>query len=90
MPRCERRLVLAGEPLGINEARLADHGLCKNCCSATGHSGQLAKVYQLRPLPLRRLRTALVGRSDPLPEGHARYHSDGRCLGYPIQSPPSQ
>jgi len=80
-PGCERRLIPAGQPLGVNEARLAARGLCKGCYAATGRSGQLAKVYQLRPSHCTDCARPLVGRSDPVPEGHARYHSDGRCLG---------
>ncbi|WP_147404232.1 hypothetical protein [Nocardia panacis] len=80
-PGCERRLVLAGEPLGLNEARLAARGLCKGCYSATARSGQLTKVYQLRPDHCADCKRPLVGREDPVPEGHARFHSDGRCLG---------
>ncbi len=77
---CQRRLVPAGKPLGVNEAHLAARGLCKGCYSATGRSGQLAKVHQMRPTHCIDCLRPLVGRRDEVPEGQVRHHSRGRCL----------
>ncbi|WP_280273396.1 hypothetical protein [Nocardia wallacei] len=77
---CQRRLVPAGQPLGVNEAHLAARGLCKGCYSATDRSGQLAKVYKIRPTHCVDCQRPLVGRNAEVPEGHVRHHSRGRCL----------
>lgn len=68
-------------PLGDHgeTVRSAARGLCKGCYSATARAGQLAPVYQLRPECCDGCARPLVGRRDDLPEGHARYHSGGRC-----------
>ncbi|WP_157181960.1 hypothetical protein [Nocardia testacea] len=78
---CERRLIPAGETLGVNEAHLAARGLCKGCYSATDRSGQMAKVYQLRPEHCVDCSRPMVGPRDPVPEGHVRHASRGRCSG---------
>ncbi|MFI5784065.1 hypothetical protein, partial [Nocardia sp. NPDC051570] len=80
-PGCERRLIPAGQPLGVNEGRLSARGMCKACYTATERSGQLAKVYQLRPSDCIDCELPMVGRDDDAPEGHVRHHSKGRCLG---------
>ncbi|MGV9668667.1 hypothetical protein [Nocardia niigatensis] len=78
-PGCERRLIPAGQPLGVNEARPGARGMCTGCMSAASRSGQLARVYQLRPTHCIDCARPLVPRTGPLPEGHARHHSLGRC-----------
>ncbi len=76
---CERRLVPAGQTLGVNEAHLAARGLCRGCYSATERSGQLARVYQLRPAACVGCARPMVGNRDTAPTGHVRHHSQGRC-----------
>ncbi|WP_280424033.1 hypothetical protein [Nocardia carnea] len=76
---CERRLVPARQTLGVNEAHLAARGLCRGCYSATERSGQLARVYQLRPAACVGCARPMVGNRDTAPTGHVRHHSQGRC-----------
>lgn len=76
---CRRRFVPAREPLSEDTAHRAARGLCSGCYSATGRAGRLARVHQIRPTACVDCAKPLVGRHDPVPDGHARHHSHGRC-----------